>query len=364
MAGKLDILLLEGQPRPRCHADLLQHEIDPGDGLRHRMLHLNAGIHFDEVKFAVFVEELDRSGAAIFNRLHRLGYRLADPRARSSIDGRRGRLLKDLLMPPLQRTIAFAQMHCIALPVAEHLNFDVPRLGQILLDVDAVVAERGFRLRTRGRERHRQIVRAGRHLHTAPAAARRRLDQHGKAHALGDLHRLSLGLHRAVRTRHHWNAEPLGCLLGLDLVAHDADVFRRRADECDVMFFKNFGEARVFRQKAVARVYGIRARDLASSKQPWNVEIAVGGCRRADAHAFIRQAHMHRIRVRGRVHGNRGNSQFLARALDAQCDFTPVCDQNFVEHILSGSGPGIRRGQAARGRPVCETQGAVPSLIR
>jgi hypothetical protein len=34
----------------------------------------------------------------------------------------------------------------VALAVAEHLDLDVARLGEILLDVDAVVAERGLGL--------------------------------------------------------------------------------------------------------------------------------------------------------------------------------------------------------------------------
>jgi hypothetical protein len=36
----------------------------------------------------------------------------------------------------------------------------------------------------------------------------------------------------------------LGGALGLDLVAHDADVFGRRADELDVVFGEDFRERR------------------------------------------------------------------------------------------------------------------------
>ena len=32
--------------------DLQSHQIEPRNQFRHRMLHLNAGVHFDEIKFA------------------------------------------------------------------------------------------------------------------------------------------------------------------------------------------------------------------------------------------------------------------------------------------------------------------------
>jgi ABC-type phosphate/phosphonate transport system ATPase subunit len=35
------------------------HQIDAGDHLGDRMLHLQAGVHFDEVELAVFIEEFD-----------------------------------------------------------------------------------------------------------------------------------------------------------------------------------------------------------------------------------------------------------------------------------------------------------------
>ena len=59
---------------------------------------------------------------------------------------RRGRLLDDLLMPTLQRAVALEEMHDVAVRVREHLDLDMARRGDILLDQHAVVAERGLRL--------------------------------------------------------------------------------------------------------------------------------------------------------------------------------------------------------------------------
>ena len=55
------------------------HQVDAGDQLGHRMLHLDARVHLDEVELVVLVEELERAGAAVADRLAGL-----DARARPS----------------------------------------------------------------------------------------------------------------------------------------------------------------------------------------------------------------------------------------------------------------------------------------
>ena len=63
---------------PGGDADLLDDEIEPGDHLGHRVLHLQARVHLDEEELAVLVEELDRAGAAVLQLLHGLGDGRAD----------------------------------------------------------------------------------------------------------------------------------------------------------------------------------------------------------------------------------------------------------------------------------------------
>jgi hypothetical protein len=59
---------------------------------------------------------------------------------------RRRRLLEHLLVAALDRAVAVEQVHDVALAVAEHLDLDVPRLLEVLLQVHLGIAERGARL--------------------------------------------------------------------------------------------------------------------------------------------------------------------------------------------------------------------------
>ncbi len=161
---------------PAGHADLLLHQIKAGDHFGHRMLDLQPRVHFDEIEFAILIEKLDRADPLIGKVGHGLGNARPDLVALGRVQGRGMGFFPDLLMPALQRAIALAQMHRIALPVAQHLDFNMPRHHQIFLDIDFFIAEGrlGFGLRRAQGIFHLGII-AG-NLHAAPAAAGRCLD--------------------------------------------------------------------------------------------------------------------------------------------------------------------------------------------
>ena len=181
-------------------------------------------------------------------------------------------------------------------------------------------------------ERDREFVFGARDLHAASAAAGRRLDQHREADFARDRERFLVVGDAAFGTRHDRNAEALGGALGLDLVAHQADVFGLRADEVDVVLAEDFGEARVLGEKAVAGMHRVRAGDLAGGEQRIDVEIAVARGRRADADALVGEAHMHRVGVGGRMHRDGRHAELLARAQNAQRDLSAVGDEDFFKH--------------------------------
>src|ERR1035437_1945160 len=128
MPMKDDFILGQRQGGARRDSDLFVDEIDSGDHFGHRMLDLNPGVHFDEIKFAVLIEELDRSSSGITEFPHRGRADVANFQALRSVEGGRRALLPNLLMPALQRAIAFAEMNSLAVSVAQNLDFDMPRL--------------------------------------------------------------------------------------------------------------------------------------------------------------------------------------------------------------------------------------------
>ena len=70
--------------------------------------------------------------------------------AKFVLDQRRRRFFDELLVAALDGAIAFAQVDDVALVVAENLKFDVMRVLDEFLDVNAGIAEGLFRLGARG----------------------------------------------------------------------------------------------------------------------------------------------------------------------------------------------------------------------
>src|SRR4029450_7992483 len=112
-------------------------------------------------------------------------------------------------------------------------------------------------------QRVEEIVLVARHLHAASATAGSRLDDDRIADVPGDLPGLGLVGNAALGAGHAGDAEALGRALGFDLVAHDADMLRLRADERDAVMLEHLREARVLGEEAVAGMDRIRAGDLA-----------------------------------------------------------------------------------------------------
>src|SRR5207237_6698063 len=108
------------------------------------------------------------------------------------------------------------------------------------------------------------------------------------------------------------------------LVAHLADLLPRRADEGDVRRAYDVGELRVLGEKAVARVQGVRARDLGRGDDARNVEVAVARRRPPDAHVVVGEARVEAVAIRLGVHGHRLDSQLLARTDHPQGDLPAV----------------------------------------
>ena len=364
VAAQHDIALADRQLVAGGDHQLFLHQIDAGDQFGDRMFHLDAGVHFDEVEAAVFVQELEGAGAAVADAHAGFGADLADLGALLGGDARRGRFLDDLLVPALHRTIAFAQMDRVALAVGQHLDLDVARVLQELLHVDLFVAERGLGFALGGLDGGVQRSLGVHHAHTAPAAAARGLDDDRVADLAGDADVL-LGVvaQRAAAAGHAGHARGLHRADRFDLVAHHADGLGARADEDEAGAFDAFGEIRVLAEEAVARMDRLGVGHFGGGDDRRHVEVAVLGRGGADADRFVGHRHVFEVAVDGGMHRDRLDAERMTRAQNAQRDLAPVGDHHFIQHggALSrsrrGAGRTRRAGRSRTGsRARCRTR--------
>ena len=195
------------------------------------MLDLQARVHLDEPERAVAVEqELDRAGAAVADRVRDRDGDLAHAPAQRRPDHGRGRLLDQLLMAPLQRAIALAEVKDAAVRVGEDLDLDVACVVDGAFEQQPCVAERRLRFGRGGRERGSERVLGRDAAHAAAAAACRRLDHHRIADATRRIAQGRRGLLGAVVARHDRDTRGGHALARCGLVGHRAHRRRRRAD--------------------------------------------------------------------------------------------------------------------------------------
>ena len=137
-------------------------------------------------------------------------------------------------MPPLQRAVALAEVNHIAVPIAEHLDFDMPGVADEMLQIERFIAECGSRLCRRSHECGLHLGTVCNDLHAAPAAARRGLHHDRKADTIDCLDGL-------VERRHLFGAGEDGdAVLPREaarrkLVAHLVNVIGSRAHEGDTV---------------------------------------------------------------------------------------------------------------------------------
>ena len=308
------------------------------------MLHLQPRVHLQKIEVPVAIDdEFHRARARVAHGLRQRHGLLAHGAAGVGVEKRARRLLDHLLVAPLDRAFALAQIDAIAMTVAEHLDLDMARLRDEFLDEDPVVAETRRRLVLRALEPLARLVVIPGDAHALAAAARARLEHHRIADLGGDLHRLIGIRDQAHRAGHRVHARLLGELLGGDLVAHRLDRRFRRADEGHARGRERLGEFRVFRQEAVAGMHRLGAARADGVHHPVDDDIALACRGRPDMHRLVGHLHMQRPGVGVRIDRHRLDAH-LARGLDHPAgDLAPVRDQDLVEHLSSLPLPGPAR---------------------
>ena len=316
-----------------CDAELGLDEVDAGDGFGDGVLHLDARVHLDEVELAVFIhEELDGAGVLIADFGEATAQGLADLLAHFGRDLQRRRFFDEFLMAALDGALALKERGDVAVLVGEHLELDVARLLDELLHVELAVAEGVGGFSGGGMEEVGQFFGSAHDAHAATAAAGLGFENDGVADLCGDVLRFFCGGDDAVGAGKDRDLGRLHCLAGFFFFAHEARDFRRRADELDVGGAADFGEVGVLAEQAVAGMNGVDVGDFSGGDDGGNIEIAVGGARRADADGLVGKAHVERIAIGFAVDGDGTDSEFAACVEHAQSNFTAIGNQDLTKH--------------------------------
>src|SRR5262245_24943417 len=314
-------------------ADLGGDQVVDRDHLGDRMFNLDARVHLHEIEAAVLVEQkFDGAGVAVADPLAGVYGDTAHLLAQLVADGRRRRLFDQLLVAALDRAFALAEVNHVAVIVAEHLDFDVARVGDVFLKVDAAVFERRLGLCAGRVVSVAEFALIVGDAHASPAAAGRGLDQHRIAYPHGLFDGGLFVFDQALAAGRDRHARSLHRTLGLRFIAHYPDDLGRRADEGDVAFAADLGEVGILGEKSVPRMYRVDVGDFGRRDDLRDVQVALRRGRGADANHFVREAHVQGVAVGLGIHGDCFDTEFTTGPNDPAGDFTTIGDKNFFEH--------------------------------
>ena len=224
------------------------------------------------------------------------------------------------------------------------------RIGDELLEKDAVVAKARFCFRPCSREILRHLGLGKGDAHAFAAAAGGGLDHDRVADLFGNGDRLVGILDHAEMAGNRRDVGAGGGLLQLDLVAHGGDRLSVRPDEDDPRLGQRLRERGAFGEKAIAWMHRLGAALLAGGHDLVDDQVALRGGRRADGDGGVGHFHMQRIAV-GLGIDRDGFDAHAARGFDDPAgDLAAIGNQDSLEHRRTLSCP-AERGRGHR-RPI------------
>ena len=230
-------------------------------------------------------------------------------------------------MSALDGALALAEAEDVAVLIGEDLELDVAGTLDELLHVEVAVAEGAGGFRGGLLEHAGEVFRRADDAHAAAAAACRCLEDDGIADTLCPVERVCLGGDDAVGAGEDGHPGLFHGLARGGLFAHEAGDFGGRTDEFDVGGAADLGEVGIFAEEAVAGMNGVDVGDLGCRDDSRDIEVAVRGPCRTDAHGAIRHTRPERVPIRFRMGQHRLDAQLMAGADEPHGDLTSIRNQ-------------------------------------
>ncbi len=309
------------------------HQVDAGDLLGDGVLHLDTGVHLDEVVVALLVhQEFHGAGGDVADALGDLDRVLVEGVQGGLRHAPGGGELHHLLIAALEGAVTLADVVDVAVLIRQDLHLDVLRLHQEFFNENVVVAEGLFGLALHQLEGGLDLLRGVAPAHTASAAAGGRLQDDGKAEANRLFQCFVPILQRFSAAGDDGHAAGDGRGLGGQLVAHLIQHLGGRPDEGDARRVAGAGEGGVLRQEAVAGVDGVHAATARQVDDAGDIQIgAKGTLIFADEVGLVRLGTEEGVGVFVGIHGHCVQPQVIAGPENADGDLAAVCGQHLVE---------------------------------
>lgn len=332
MPVEAHVRLVDAERLAGGDAQLGGDEVDARHLLGDGVLDLQPRVHLHERELVRIVcrhDELDGASAAVIDTASGLDRRLCELGAQLVAEVWRGRLLDDLLVSPLQRALALAEVDDGAVAVGDDLYLDMAGSGDQPLEEESVIAERCLRLAPRGRERLGEVLARRDGVHALAAAACRGLHKHGEGQVGGAREKLVVRETRFGDARHDRDAPLRHALAGADLVAHHLERLDRWTNEHDPGLCARERERRLLGEEAVAWVDRLGPGRLRRRDDLRDAEVATGaaGLRAVERDGLVSEPHVRRIGVDRAVDGDRADAKVAQGPDNPAGDLAAVCNK-------------------------------------
>ena len=336
--GRREHLRRQGVARGK--PELLAHDIDVRDELRHAVLDLETCVHLEKPEAPVPIEEeLRRRGVGEPDRPRRSDRHLVKGATLRLVQERSRGLLDELLMTALQRAVTLPDGHDRAVGIAEQLDLDVARGVDLALEIHGAVTEGRQCFRSAGGESGGQLVGYADPAHPAAPTPRGRLHEQGEPDRLSGLDNAADGIGSIGDDRLEGPGQDrdAGCghrPSGRDLVAERGDGRARRTDEDDPGLLDRTGERGSLGEEAVAgmdRGCPCCDRGVDDRVRP---EVRLARRSGAETNGPIGSPDVGGVDVGVAVDGHRFDAELAAGPEDANGDLAPVRDGDPRERRL------------------------------
>ena len=243
-------------------------------------------------------------------------------------------------MAPLDRALALAHVHDVAVSVREDLKFDVARPLDVAFEQHAIVAEGAQRFASRRFQFRVEVFEVAHRAHAATAAPGCGFDEHRQADPLRLGAQAVRGLLLTVVSRNDGHAGVAGQLLCPCFIAGRLDRSRGRAYPHQVRVDYGLRERGLFGEETVAGMNRVGSQFARGPQHVFNREIRRARFGPADRRGIVNRIEKACAAVRLGIHAQRHDSGLTGAERHPHHDLAPVGDEEARDRAAHASGFG------------------------